>query len=265
MLFGAENSIYRIQKIYAKAKFFLKKGQQDRIQHRFCELFVNALQSRTIVAKTSYKTPYDISRESNVSAHTLRRQPRSGSDEKEVEDGSGGRGSCIPTCTYSIFGEAQRSTAGISIDYRIRGIPLLFSILLATPQLLSRFFDRICQSFTISVCAAHPRYYLQLDLHPPGAIITSTPRPLLHLLAIASFYIRSPIDRARSEAFKLLCLSRDIAFCLLPIRFARIESGVSLFPRGYHYQSNCSYYCVCHYQYNAFVSKQAIKKTSTNK
>lgn len=83
----------------------------------------------------------------------------------------------------------------------------------------------------------------------PALLSPPLPGSLLQPPAVASLYIRSPIYRTRSETFKLLCLSRNIACSLLPVHFTRNKSNRELpyFPEDI---TITRYICMCRLRIN---------------
>jgi len=148
---------------------------------------------------------------------------------KRVEGGEG-HGSCIPTCTFHL----QR---GIEIDgWNIDWLPYSDSAsFFHSPRDPATTF-RILRSCMLVVRHPHVRRASPASTASDIPALLSPPSPDSLLqpsgASFASFYIRLPIDCA--ETFKLLCLSRNIIRCLLPVRFACNKANSSLFPWGYH-------------------------------
>lgn len=192
--------------------------------------------------------PYDISRESNVSAYTSRRQPRSEATETASrQKGSGAVKEVTEVAYLRVPTPSSARRRDRRLEYRLTTVSAGYRFSFPPS---SRPHDHFWDSSIVYVsrspppfaCAVHPLPALPTTLRHPGAIIAPSPR----LPAAAARRCIFLHTLAHSEAFKLLCLSRDIARYLLSVRFACNKSNRALpyFPRG-HRDYTIHLYHVC--------------------
>lgn len=197
----------------------------------------HALSSRTIASEEREKLLTKLLaiflRESNVSVHISRGQPQKRRKLHRRKRGWIRRWRQRESHTYVYLLHLQR---GVEIDgWNIDWLPYPrdSASLFHPPR--NPVWDSSIVHVSRSTPACAPR---TTDI--PALLSHSSP---LQPLAVASFYICSPIYRAHSKTFKLLCLSRNIACCLLPIHFTRNKSNRELL----YFPEAITFVCaVCH-------------------